>query len=1270
MTVNGQAIAPATYYPTDSIVSITATASNGWSFLNWQGDAGGTNNPLNVMMNQTNNLQAVFGTVVGTNAIGGGGIVLNLANPVAYGTLLTASAVPNAGQFLKTWSGAVGGTNSPTTLQVTTPTPTVNALFTALPGGKDSLAVVVAGNGAVTVSPQQSYYNPGDVVTLHASTSDGITTFSGWTGGASGNNNPLAVTVNSNLVVQANFVGITLRISPQNQNINVGQPAAFSVSAVGTTQLYYQWFVNGAPIAGATNASYGIASSLVENSGSYYAVITNITGSLVSGTARLTVNPAAPIITSPPAAAAITCGQTLASSTLSGGSASVPGAFQFQNAAMAPNAGSTNAWVIFLPADSTNYTTAMTTASVNVGQAPLIATASSLKTVYSGTPFSGGNGVIFSGFVNGDTPAVLGGTLSYGGTAQGATSAGVYTIIPSGLTAANYAIIYANGTLTIDRAGSLVTVIGSTNFIYDGSAQGPTNATVTGSADRMTFGYASVDGTTYPASLNAPTNAGNYTATVTVAADAHYGSATTNAAFTIHPATPVITWNQPTPITYGTALDADELNATANVAGTLVYSPTNGTILRAGTNQILNATFTPGDTNDYSSATNLVFITVLPAPTTVTIAPSASEITYGQTLASSSLSGGTASVPGRFAFADATISPDAGVTNVLVSFTPADTNDYIQTACTVNVAVNQASATVTLANLTQAYDGTPKPVTTTTIPPGLTVNVTYNGSNGVPSAIGSYAVIGTINDPNFYGSATNILVIHAVLPFITQQPANQTAVVGSPANFLVMAGGTGPFGYQWLKDGSPLLDGGTISGSGTSNLTVSAVAAQDGGSYSVVVTNAWGGVPSSNAWLTVNAQIYLVGTNVVSGSTANVPVMLDALGEEAVLQFSLSYNPAVLAFVGIDSQDFPWENIIVVTNSASLGQIGFLFYNFSGYAPGGQTLVNVTFMAQPVTGDTVSSIAIGDTPTTEDVIDSNDNDITNVVYAGNSVLVTPAEYAADVYPYPDGDSTVNSHDWLEMGRLVTGLDAVTSPDLMLRADCAPRGNPDGVLTVADWVQAGRYASGLDPLTIVNLPGPSPQVKSMAAAHPLGGPLLSSLVQMIGTTATNGQAVTVPVNLVALGGENALGFNVTFDPTQLAFNEATNGLAALYAKMNLNTNQVFSGRLGMTLALSAGLTFTQGTNQIALLRFTLLKTATGNLTVSFAATNPVVQQVCNASAGVMTASYTPATIMDQTQQILSQPKLQIQLTNGLVRLAWPQIYSNFMLQSIGTMRPGV
>ena len=89
-------------------------------------------------------------------------------------------------------------------------------------------------------------------------------------------------------------------------------------------------------------------------------------------------------------------------------------------------------------------------------------TANNAAKTYDGLGFTGGNGVTYSGFVNGETSAVLGGTLSYGVTSQNATNAGSYTIIPSGQTSANYAISYTNGTLTINPLGVTVTANGQT----------------------------------------------------------------------------------------------------------------------------------------------------------------------------------------------------------------------------------------------------------------------------------------------------------------------------------------------------------------------------------------------------------------------------------------------------------------------------------------------------------------------------------------------------------------------------------------------------------------------------------------------------------------------------------------------------------------------------------------------------------------------------------------------------------------------------------------
>ena len=79
----------------------------------------------------------------------------------------------------------------------------------------------------------------------------------------------------------------------------------------------------------------------------------------------------------------------------------------------------------------------------------------------------------------------------------------------------------------------------------------------------------------------------------------------------------VITWTNPAPILYGTALTASQLNATANVPGVFSYTPGNGAVLNAGSN-ILSAVFTPTDAVNYAVVTDNVTLLVLPGESVAT----------------------------------------------------------------------------------------------------------------------------------------------------------------------------------------------------------------------------------------------------------------------------------------------------------------------------------------------------------------------------------------------------------------------------------------------------------------------------------------------------------------------------------------------------------------------------------------------------------------------------------------------------------------------------
>ena len=89
-------------------------------------------------------------------------------------------------------------------------------------------------------------------------------------------------------------------------------------------------------------------------------------------------------------------------------------------------------------------------------QPTLTVTASDASKTYDGNAYNGGNGVTNSGLINGDTAvSALGGTLTYGGTSQGATAVGTYNITPGGYSSKRgYALAYVNGSLAISAVPS------------------------------------------------------------------------------------------------------------------------------------------------------------------------------------------------------------------------------------------------------------------------------------------------------------------------------------------------------------------------------------------------------------------------------------------------------------------------------------------------------------------------------------------------------------------------------------------------------------------------------------------------------------------------------------------------------------------------------------------------------------------------------------------------------------------------------------------------
>jgi hypothetical protein len=158
---------------------------------------------------------------------------------------------------------------------------------------------------------------------------------------------------------------------------------------------------------------------------------------------------------------------------------------------------------------------------------------------------------------------------------------------------------------------------------------------------------------------------------------------------TVKQATPTITWTAPSAIAYGTALTATKLNATSTVAGTFIYSPAAGTVLKAGA-QTLSVTFTPTDTTDYTTATATVTLTVKQATPTITWnAPSA--IAYGTALSATQLDA-SSTVAGTFTYTPAAGTVlKAGAQTLSVTFTPTDSTGYSTATGAVTLTVKQST---------------------------------------------------------------------------------------------------------------------------------------------------------------------------------------------------------------------------------------------------------------------------------------------------------------------------------------------------------------------------------------------------------------------------------------------------------------------------------------------------------------------------------------------------------------------------------------------------
>ena len=449
----------------------------------------------------------------------------------------------------------------------------------------------------------------------------------------------------------------------------------------------------------------------------------------------------------------------------------------------------------------------------------------------------------------------------------GASQALNVTFVPTD--SVNYTTVSASTTINVAKSPAIVS-LGGLSATYDGTAKNATFTTLPGSLSVVV---------TYNGSSTVPKNAGSYTV-VAMVNDANYAGSATGTLI-IAKAAPVVSWNAPADLVYGTSLSATQLNATADVFGSFNYTPAAGTVLNAGTAQTLSAVFTPLDVANYTTAS---------------------------------------------------------------------------TSTTINVT--KAPALVTLGGLSQTYDGAAKSATALTLPLNLNVVLAYDGASTLPTNAGSYAVVATVDDPNYTGSAADTLVITKAVPLVVW-PVPSDIVVGTVLSSTQLNAATSVPGLFTYNPAS-----GTVLSAGAGQSLSATFIPTDSSNYDPVsVSN------TINVLAPVAATIALDGvsstTSTVATSSLTWSHSLTAdVGSNRVLIVGVVTRGSGPTKYGITSVTFNGQ--LMTSLSASIADAGSGTYNHSqqfylldaSLPPAGTYPVVVTFVASQTTSNGPSAGAI------------------------------------------------------------------------------------------------------------------------------------------------------------------------------------------------------------------------------------------------------------------------------------------------------------------------
>jgi hypothetical protein len=774
-----------------------------------------------------------------------------------------------------------------------------------------------------------------------------------------------ATSIAATLTVTAAVTAPTITTQPSATSVTAGTAASFTVAASGTAPLTYVWRKDGTAIAGATSATYTIAAVATGDAGSYTVVVTNSAGSATSNAATLTVTaaPTAPTVTSPTAINIATTTATLGGDVTSDGGAKIDArgvvyALTSDNAAPrlggmgvtnVSGTGTTGVFAVNVTGLTPNVSYSYMAYATN-NRGTTYSTVGTFKTLDSaGSDFTyqdTGGGLVITGYRGASRAVVI--PSSIGGVAvtgigsyafsgrerivsitipDSVTSIASYAFfdcyllesvtLPKQLTAIEEAVFFLCVNLRSITIPDSVTSIGDNSFRTCISLQSVTLSNrLIGIGVAAFFNCAKLTNVTIPASVteikreafkqcrgierviflgDAPK--GGEESFKDVTAKGFYQSGTKG-------------W---TPTYYG-------LNMVM-VSGdfTLTDNGTAATItgyLGAGGAVTIPSTIggKPVTTIGNGAFSGLAALTSVTIPTSVT------------------------------RIADAAFQSCTGLTSVALPSKLTELGTGVFAGCEKLSAITIPSGLTALR--TSVFLGCTA-LTTVTIPSTITTieDGAFIGCTGLKSiyflgnaptatalsfkfvtALGIRQSEATGWTNTFYG-----LNIYIGLNGLTIKsgPVGATINQGQNATFSVVAEGTGPFTYQWRKDGA-VLTGATAATLRLVNVTVA-----QAGNYSVTVSNTQGTTTSNAAALTVNSPLTLT-SNPVSRTAAIGDTLAPAFSVTATAAsgVTLSYQwrkdglnipgatSAILVLTAIKATDFGTYSVTITSPTGTLTSTG------------------------------------------------------------------------------------------------------------------------------------------------------------------------------------------------------------------------------------------------------------------------------------------------------------------------------------------------------------